>query len=189
VLRVVGGGLLPIVYIDPGAEAVVLRETAGQEGAWTREAAFPETRGAAQFLRISGTSDDDVWASGVKYPSGAAASFAFAAHFDGATWTARAGSDVSDGAPQEVLGDRAFTDVAVGPPDAPAGAWFAADLKNAVRFDGTTWTSDDPLTTELEAIDVRGGAMWAAGRDGKILRWNGQAWEISSPAEPLPPQP
>ncbi|HWJ56258.1 MAG TPA: hypothetical protein VNR90_08555 [Vicinamibacterales bacterium] len=189
VLRVVGGGPLPIVYIDPGAEAVVLRQTGGQDGAWTREAAFGEARGVARFDRISGTSDGNVWACGIKNPSGAAAGFAYAVHFDGATWSVRAASSlVPGGAPEEVLHDREFTDVAVGTPDAPAGAWFAAGFLNAVRFDGAAWSSDDPVATGLDAIDVRGDAMWAAGGDGKIVRWNGQAWEISRPAVPLPPQ-
>ena len=188
VLRVVGGAALPIIYIDAGAEAVVLRQSGDQDGAWTREAAYPEERGAARFDRISGASDDDVWACGVKYPSGAAASFAFAAHFDGATWSVRAGSGAVNGAPEDVRVDRNFTDVGVRPPDAPAGAWFTAGLGDAVRFDGTAWTStfDDPVASGLLAIDVRGSAMWAAGRDGKIVRWNGQAWEISSAASPLP---
>ena len=102
VLRVVGRAALPIVYIDPGAEAVVLRQSGDQEGAWIREAAFGETRGGAGFDRISGASDDDIWACGLKFPSGSAASFPFAAHFDGATWTARAGSGVANGPPEDV---------------------------------------------------------------------------------------
>jgi hypothetical protein len=186
VLRVVGGGPLPIVFIDPGAEAVVLRQNGAQDGVWTREAAFGEERGIARFDRISGTSDGNVWACGIKNPSGAAAGFAFAVHFDGATWSVRAAVAEPNGAPEEVLHDREFRDVAVGAPDAPAGAWFAAGFFNAVRFDGVAWSSDDPVATGLEAIDVRGDAMWAAGGDGKIVRWNGQAWEISRPAVPLP---
>jgi hypothetical protein len=186
VLRVVGRAALPIIFIDPGAEAVVLRQSGDLEGAWTREAAFQEERGAAGFDRISGASDDDIWACGVKFPSGAAASFAFASHFDGATWSVRAGSGAVNGAPESVLVDRNFTDVGVRPPGAPAGAWFTAGFGTAVRFDGTAWTSDDPVATGLLAIDVRGSAMWAAGVDGKIVRWNGQAWEISSAASPLP---
>ena len=91
-----------------------------------------------------------------------------------------------NGAPEDVRVDRNFTDVAVRPPGAPAGAWFTAGFRGAVRFDGTTWTSDDPVATGLLAIDVRGSAMWAAGIDGKIVRWNGQAWEISSAAAPPP---
>ncbi len=188
VLRVAGGAPLPIVFIDPGAEAVVLRQDGAQDGAWAREAAFGEERGIATFDRISGTSDGNVWACGIKNPSGAAAGFAFAVHFDGATWSVRAAvSGAPDGAPEEVLGDREFTDVAVGPPNASAGAWFTAGFGRAVRFDGAAWSSDDPVANGLDAIDVRGDAMWAAGADGKIVRWNGQAWEISRPAVPPPP--
>ena len=186
VLRVVGGAALPIVFIDPGAEAVVLRQSGDQDGVWTREAAFPEERGIAQFDRISGASDDDVWACGVKHPSGAAASFAFAAHFDGAAWSVRAGSGAVNGAPEDVRVDRNFTDVGVRPPGAPAGAWFTAGLpgRRAVRRHDL----DVRRSRRDRAAGHRRPRQRHVGRRPRrqIVRWNGQAWEISSPAAPLP---
>ena len=90
VVRASGFAALPILVGIPGQEAVVLRRTVG--GAWTREGVVQEERGAGQFLRISGAADDDIWAVGTKYPSGAAAAFAMAAHFDGTTWSVLAGT-------------------------------------------------------------------------------------------------
>ena len=126
VLRVVGQATLPPVFGINGEEAVVLRQTGG---GWTREGVFVEERGAAQFLRISGASDSDIWAVGLKLSSGSAASFPFAAHFDGTAWTARAGVGLppSAGGPtDDQLVERVYTDVVAAPPNAPAGALIAS---------------------------------------------------------------
>jgi hypothetical protein len=165
---------------------VVLRLNA--DGSWAREAAFPQDHGAASFGRISGTSDTNIWTGGLRNPSGAAASFATAAHFDGVTWSVRAGQGTAE-APEDIVLGRIFTDVAVGPPDAPSGAWFtdgSREERPAVLFDGTTWTAPDPVASGLLAIDVRGTAMWAAGYNGKVVRWTSSGWVISNPALPAP---
>jgi hypothetical protein len=183
VLRVAGTALLPMVAQIPGAEAVVLRRNA--DGSWAREGVFQELRGISSFERISGASDTNIWAVGVKHPSGAAVGFAFAAHFDGMTWSAQAGVEYPLLAPETVIIRRIFTDVAVSTPDAPAGAWFTdGNRTGAVRFDGTTWSSPDPVASGLLGIDVRGAAMWAAGFDGKVVRWTPAGWVVSNPAVP-----
>jgi hypothetical protein len=173
VLRVVGDATLPPVAGINGEEAVVLRQSGG---AWTREGVFVEERGASVFLRISGASDTDIWAVGEKFPSGAAASFAFAAHFDGTTWTARAGvgGGITGGPTEAQLGERVYTDVVAAPPFAPAGAVIASP-PDSTLFDGTTWTTSPP---ELTALDLRGSALWGTGGPGEILRWNGTAWVL-----------
>jgi hypothetical protein len=172
VLRVVGAATLPPVFGINGEEAVILRQGSG--GSWTREGVFAEERGAAELLRISGASETDIWAVGEKFPSGAAASFAFAAHFDGTAWTARAGTAVAGGPTEAQLGGRVYTDVVAAPPFAPAGALIASP-PDSTLFDGTTWTTSPP---ELTALDLRGSALWGTGGPGEILRWNGTAWVI-----------
>ena len=182
VLRVAGSGPLPPVAGVRSAEAVVLRLDA--DGSWAREASFPQDHGAAGFGRISGASDTNIWAGGLRNPSGAAASFALAAHFDGTTWSLQAGLGTPL-APEDIILGRSFPDVAVSPPDAPSSAWFtdgSFEQRPAVRFDGTTWTAPDPVASGLVAIDVRGGAMWAAGFNGKVVRWTPSGWVVSNPA-------
>ena len=170
-LRVVGAATLPPVAGINGEEAVVLRQTGG---GWTREGVFVEERGAAQFLRISGASDTDIWAVGIKLPSGSAASFPFAAHFDGTAWTARAGASVPGGPTEDQLVDRFYSDVIAAPPNAPAGALIGSP-PDSTLFDGTTWTTSPP---QLTALDRRGSAMWGTGGPGRILRWTGTAWVL-----------
>jgi hypothetical protein len=171
VLRVVGTASLPPVFQINGAEAVVLRQSGAT---WTREAVFVEERGIADFRRLSGASDTDIWAVGTKLPSGAAASFPFAAHFDGTSWTPRAGSSVPGGPTEEQLVERSYSDVIAAPPNAPGGALIASP-PDSTLFDGTTWTTSAP---ELIGLDRRGSAMWGTGGSGQILRWTGTAWVL-----------
>jgi hypothetical protein len=183
--------LTPVGTDDPtffwqGAEAMVLRWNGS---AWVSEASFLQIRGSAGFAGIDGSSAIDVWAVGHSFPSGAAASFAFIAHFDGATWSPAL--NLGSATDESLVINRQFTDVAARPPDAPAGAWVTAQgfptsdfdpPPTAIRFDGTSWTApSDPLTIQLFAIDVRGPEMWAAGRDGKILRWGGAIGWVPAP--------
>jgi hypothetical protein len=175
VVRASGFAALPIVVGIPGEEAVVLRRGGG---AWTREGVVQEERGASYFARISGAADNDIWAVGLKIPSGAAAAFAMAAHFDGTTWSVRAGIDAPAGAPEEDIIETDYLDVAVATPDLPSGAWFAARGGAAVRFDGTAWSS---VKGHLLAIDARDGALWATSAlTDAVLRWTGSAWLIDN---------
>jgi hypothetical protein len=171
-VRVVGSAVLPPLpgLSINGEEAVVLRRSGDS---WEREAAYEHQHGAAAFARISGASDSDIWAVGVRYDAGAAQAYAFAAHFDGVSWTARAGLGVAGGPSTEQL-DRAYTDVIAAPPQAPAGVLIASP-PDSTLFDGGTWTTSPP---ELTALDRRGDALWATGAPGQVLRWTGSAWEL-----------
>jgi hypothetical protein len=91
--------------------------------------------------------------------------FAFAAHFDGTSWRAA-------DAPEEALIGRTYTDVAA----QPSAAWFTASGDTCVRFDGSSWTAEGSSTTNLLAIDARAGRLFAAGRDGKVLRRDAAGW-------------
>jgi hypothetical protein len=187
VLRVSGSNPRPPVANVPGQDAVVLRRNA--DGSWAREAVFSQDHGGALFASIRGDSDTDIWASGVRNPSGAAISYATAAHFDGATWSLQAGQGTA-AAPDDIIAGRIFTDIAVSPPDAPSGAWFtdaSREGRPAVRFDGTTWRAPDPIASGLQGIDVRGASMWAAGFNGKVVRWTPGGWVISNPELPAGP--
>ena len=173
-VRVVGAASLPPVEGINGEEAVVLRRNGDT---WAREAAFETDRGAALgFCEISGASDSDIWAVGVKYSSGAAESFAFAAHFDGgASLTARAGLGVAGGPTErDQLGGTFYADVVAAPPQAPSGALIASPPAGTL-FDGATWTTSPP---SLTALDRRGSALWATGAAGEVLRWTGSAWQL-----------
>ncbi len=158
-----------------GAEAEVFRWDGN--GAWTRPAAFLELRGSAGFDGIGGSGPGDVWAVGHKVPSGAAAGFAFAARFDGSTWTAQE-------VPEDLLINRSYTDVA---PDGAGGAWMCGTGDSAVHFDGSAWSAADATTSNLLAIDGRGDRLWAVGRDGKVLRRGSAGWVVDLPATtPVP---
>jgi hypothetical protein len=172
-VRVVGSASLPPLpgLVINGEEAVVLVRNSDT---WAREAAFEHQHGAAVFLRVSGASDGDVWAVGERFDAGAAQSYAFAAHFDGTSWTARAGLGVAGGPTEEQLGGRVYTDVVAAPPLAPSGALIASP-PDGTLFDGTTWTTSAPT---LLAIDRRGSALWATGAPGEILHWTGSAWQL-----------
>jgi hypothetical protein len=167
-------GSIPVPYPDPdqhrmGEEAEVFRWDRAT-GTVTREAAFYTDSGVARFHGVGGSGPDDVWAVGQKYPSGAAAGYAFAAHFDGTSWTAMA-------QPEEVQLDRTYLDVVARAPGAEDGCWIAGVGGSAVRFDGAAWTqASSPLTDHLGGIAVRGDVMFAAGYPGKILRWDGAGW-------------
>ena len=116
---------------------------------------------------MSGDSPFNVFAVGQNYPSG----------LDGEAWRA---VDV----PDDVKVSRLFTDVVVGPPGLPNGAYVTPDA----IFDGTTWTtSTDPVAGALLTVDSRGDEMGAAGFDGIIVRWNGSGWAISHPFSSQPP--
>jgi hypothetical protein len=168
-------GRRPVHATWDGAEAEVFSWTGGT---WVKQAGFLEERGAAGFDGISGSAPDDVWAVGHKFPSGAAAGFAFAAHFDGTSWTAT-------DAPEDARINRDYTDVAA---NAPHAAWITASGDTEVHVDGTTWTASDPMTTNLLAIDGRGGDLWATGRDGKILhRGTSGSWTVERAPTPAGP--
>jgi hypothetical protein len=147
-----------------GSDAEIFRLQAN--GGFTREAAFSEQMGAAAFDGLSGSSAHDVWAVGLKFPSGAAMGFAFAAHYDGSAWTG------FPDAPEDVRIGRSYTDVAV----LPGATWFGASGDTCVRFDGSTWAAEGSATTNLLAIDAQGGRLFATGRGGKILRKDAAGW-------------
>jgi hypothetical protein len=171
-LRVVGFAALPPLpgEVIAGEEAVVLRRSGAT---WEREGVFIHEHGAASFSAIDGTSEGDIWAVGARYDAGAAQGYGFAAHFDGTSWTPRAGLGVPGGPPEQQL-DMLYDDVVAGPPQAPAGALIATS-PNHTLFDGTTWTTSSP---GLTALDRRGDALWATGAPGQILHWTGTAWEV-----------
>jgi hypothetical protein len=163
-------GRVPLHGTYEGAEAEVYRWTSG---AWVKQIGFAEERGAAAFNGVSGTGPDDVWAVGTKFPSGAAAGFAFAAHFDGTTWSAM-------DAPEDARIGRNYTDVTS---TARGSAWITASGDSCVRVDGSAWSAGDASTTNLLAIDK----LWATGRDGKVLRRSASsAWSVDLPATPAP---
>jgi len=138
---------------------------------WLPVTAFVQDAGVSVLLGMSGNSPFNVFAVGQNYPSGAASSFGFVAHLDGEVWR---GVEL----PDDVKVTRLFTDVAVGPPGLPNGAYVTPDA----IFDGTTWTtSTDPVAGALLTVDLRGDEMWAAGYDGIIVRWTGSGWAISHP--------
>jgi len=163
-------GSVPLHGQYEGAEAEIYKWTSG---AWAKQFGFSEQRGAAGFNGVSGTAPDDVWAVGTKFPSGAAAGFAFAAHFDGSSWTAM-------DAPEDARINRNYTDVTSTARDS---AWITASGDSCVRFDGSTWSAADASTANLLAIDK----TWATGRDGKVLRRSASGtWSVDLLATPAP---
>jgi hypothetical protein len=167
-------GSQPVHGDYDGAEAEVFR---WQGGAWVKQAGFVEERGAAGFYGLSGSGPDDVWAVGTKFPSGAAAGFAFVAHFDGSAWTAM-------DAPEEMRINRLYTDVI----STGAGkAWITALGDTGVKVDGGTFSAGDATTTNLLAVDAHGSELWASGRDGKVMRRSaGGAWTVDLEPRPAP---
>jgi hypothetical protein len=135
------------------------------------EQVFTIYYGGCGLAGVGGSGPTDVWALGDMAPAGAAAGFAFAAHYDGVSW--RHATPPGD----EFSIDRVYVDVAARAPGAENGAWIVSSGRGAVRFDGETWSrSDDALTGDLDAIDARGSAMYAVGSPYKIVRWNGSDW-------------
>jgi len=161
-------GSVPVLAQWGGAEAEILRWNPGT-GGWVRETAFLEERGAAHFSAISGSSASDVWAVGAKFPSGAAAGFAYAAHFDGTRWTPAETEE-------DVRISRSYSDVVAHAPGASTGAWIAGGRGGAVLYDGTTWSAAAADTAGLLALDFRGNDLWAAGVDGKVMRHGPGGW-------------
>jgi hypothetical protein len=178
VVRVAGTAPLPPG--EPGAsatdEAVVLRHPGAATGDWTQEASFPQ-KGTASFYAISGRSPNDIWAVGENLPSGAAQGpIGFVTHFDGTAWSIVAPD------PTELWQFVNVVDVAVDTPDGGA-VWFL-DVREGVRFDGTTWTTN-PTLANTGSIDARDGVMYAVGDAGVIVRWTAQTgWIVERPASP-----
>ncbi|HXU62369.1 MAG TPA: hypothetical protein VN962_11735 [Polyangia bacterium] len=172
----VGNRRIQIAYQADGGVATIF-QLAGSD--WFPLLSFVEDAGVSVLLGLSGNSFANLFAVGQKFPSGSAESFGFVARSDGGSWRP---ADV----PQDLTAGQLFTDVAVGPPGLPDGAYITPDL----IFDGTTWTrSTDALAGLLTTVDTRGDEMWAAGQDGVIARWNGSGWTVSRPATPLPQAP
>jgi hypothetical protein len=165
-------GSQPVHGDVDGAEAEVFR---WQAGAWVKQAGFVEERGAAGFYGLSGSGPDDVWAVGTKFPSGAAAGFAFVAHFDGSAWTAM-------DAPEDTRINRRYTDVIS---TGAGGAWICALGDTGVKVDGGTFSAGEAATSNLLAVDAHGSELWATGRDGKVMRRSSSgAWTVDLPATP-----
>lgn len=144
---------------DPATEQFALEEN------------FGIYYGGCGLSGVGGSGPNDVWAVGDMFPAGAAAGFAFAAHYDGVSWT----NATPPG--DELSIDRVYTDVAAHAPGAESGAWIVAAGRGAIRWDGVNWSkAEEPLTSDLSAIDARGSSMFAVGRDNKVIRWNGTGW-------------
>jgi hypothetical protein len=135
------------------------------------EKQYSTTAGSCRLAGLSGSGADDVWAVGIRYPDGAVEEYGFAVHYDGVSW-----SNVTSQDEQHVV-SRSYTDVAARAPGAENGAWIVAAGRGAVRWDGATWDlADEGVTEDLHAIDARGMAMFAVGRDNRVVRWNGVTW-------------
>lgn len=137
---------------------------------FVREQSFAQDHGACGIYGLGGSSASDVWAVGTEFPAGAAASFAFAAHLDGAQWSRATPAD------DELTIDRTFTGVAAHVPGAEDGAWLVASGISAVRRNGSTWSSADDSTADLFDIDARDRQLFAVGANAKVLRWTGADW-------------
>lgn len=56
---------------------------------------------------------------------------------------------------------------------------YTATHTGVMRWNGTTWSYADPVRWR-ELLDIRGftgGRVWAVGRNGVMVRWNGTAWD------------
>jgi len=170
----IGGRVGVVVDGESGSEGEVFRWDPAT-GGWNRELVTGGARTAAAFYGLSGSGADNVWAVGVDFPDGAAAPFSTAMRFDGMHWD-------GVGLTEELIAERTFNDVAVAAPGAEHGAWIVfesdpGEEAGALRFDGATWTGADPeVTAHLNAVDVRGTAMWAVGTFGKVVRWTDGRW-------------
>jgi serine/threonine-protein kinase len=91
-------------------------------------------------------------------------------HYDGASWTARAGAVGNHNRLLAITGS------------SPRDVWSSNAAGETFHYDGQTWSKvPSPVTTELEALAaVSPGEAWAAGQYGTVLRWDGVAWALVS---------
>lgn len=56
---------------------------------------------------------------------------------------------------------------------------YTATYTGVMRYNGTAWSYAEPVRWR-ELLDIRGftgGRVWAVGRNGVMVRWNGTAWD------------
>jgi hypothetical protein len=143
-----------------------------------REGEEPESEGAG-LRAVSGASDEDVVVVGYGFDElpdgGASEQGAWIRRFDGVEWT-----------DMDVELDLVLTDVewtkdgyrALGRnpgADAPGGSFASVVL----RFDADAWGVEADVNGLLRGIGgAGGGTVFAVGDYGKIVRWDGDAWQV-----------
>ena len=110
-------------------------------------------------LAVSGSSASDVWIFGHVGKGVASVS-----HYDGAVWT-----------PAAVPAIDAALSAAIYVAS-PTEAWIAHGM-SILKWDGSAWSIAHSAATEL--LDIAGSSesdVWAVGRDGLAVHWDGTSW-------------
>jgi hypothetical protein len=113
-----------------------------------------------QFASITGTSDSDVWIGG--YGSGTTGAIE---HWNGATWS-----------PQTLPSGFARPTQVYSA--SPTDVW-AIDGRQALHYDGTSWTQDMSIADGYGLQSVFGSSaadVYIVGVLGLVERWDGSAW-------------